>query len=34
MVVPEGVSFEKLCRKLYGDQAMDDWTRPAEASNG
>jgi NAD(P)-dependent dehydrogenase (short-subunit alcohol dehydrogenase family) len=23
MVIPEGVSFEKLCRKLYGDETMD-----------
>jgi NAD(P)-dependent dehydrogenase (short-subunit alcohol dehydrogenase family) len=23
MVLPEGVSFEKLCRKLYGDEVMD-----------
>jgi len=23
MVIPEGVSFEKLCRKLYGDEVMD-----------
>lgn len=25
MVLPEGVSFEKLCRKLYGDAVMDAW---------
>jgi len=23
MVLPEGVSFEKLCRKIYGDEVMD-----------
>jgi NAD(P)-dependent dehydrogenase (short-subunit alcohol dehydrogenase family) len=30
MVLPEGVSFEKLCRKLYGDEVMDACTGPAE----
>jgi NAD(P)-dependent dehydrogenase (short-subunit alcohol dehydrogenase family) len=29
MEIPEGVSFEDLCRKLYGDQAMDECTGPA-----
>ncbi len=28
MSIPEGVSFEKLCRKLYGDEAMDDCMGP------
>jgi NAD(P)-dependent dehydrogenase (short-subunit alcohol dehydrogenase family) len=30
MVIPEGVSFEKLCRKIYGDEAMDACMRPAK----
>ncbi len=29
MVIPEGVSFEKLCRKLYGDAVMDACKGPA-----
>jgi NAD(P)-dependent dehydrogenase (short-subunit alcohol dehydrogenase family) len=29
MVIPEGVSFEKLCRKLYGDEVMDACRGPA-----
>jgi NAD(P)-dependent dehydrogenase (short-subunit alcohol dehydrogenase family) len=29
MEIPEGVSFENLCRKLYGDRVMDDCTGPA-----
>jgi NAD(P)-dependent dehydrogenase (short-subunit alcohol dehydrogenase family) len=28
MGIPGGVSFEKLCRKLYGDEAMDDCLGP------
>jgi NAD(P)-dependent dehydrogenase (short-subunit alcohol dehydrogenase family) len=28
MVLPEGVSFEKLCRKIYGDEVMDAATGP------
>jgi NAD(P)-dependent dehydrogenase (short-subunit alcohol dehydrogenase family) len=28
MVIPEGVSFEKLCRKIYGDEVMDRCTGP------
>jgi len=28
MVIPEGVSFEKLCRKLYGDELMDRCVGP------
>jgi len=31
MGIAEGVSFEKLCRKLYGDEAMDDCVGPAKA---
>jgi NAD(P)-dependent dehydrogenase (short-subunit alcohol dehydrogenase family) len=30
MVIPEGVSFEKLCRKIYGDEAMDACMGPAQ----
>ncbi len=30
MGIPEGVSFEKLCRTLYGDELMDSCTRPTE----
>jgi len=30
MVIPEGVSFGKLCRKIYGDEAMDACMGPAE----
>ena len=29
MVIPEGVSFEKLCRKIYGDELIDDCLGPA-----
>jgi NAD(P)-dependent dehydrogenase (short-subunit alcohol dehydrogenase family) len=29
MAIPEGVSFEKLCRKLYGDEVMDASKGPA-----
>ena len=28
MVIPEGVSFEKLCRKIYGDELMDRCVGP------
>ncbi len=28
MVIPEGVSFEKLCRKIYGDELMDNCIGP------
>ncbi len=28
MSIPKGVSFEKLCRKLYGDEAMDGCVGP------
>jgi len=28
MVIPEGVSFEKLCRKIYGDEVMDRCVGP------
>jgi NAD(P)-dependent dehydrogenase (short-subunit alcohol dehydrogenase family) len=28
MALPEGVSFEKLCRKLYGNAVMDDCIGP------
>jgi len=28
MVIPEGVSFENLCRRLYGDDVMDRCTGP------
>jgi NAD(P)-dependent dehydrogenase (short-subunit alcohol dehydrogenase family) len=28
MMLPEGVSFEKLCRKLYGDEVMDNAAGP------
>jgi NAD(P)-dependent dehydrogenase (short-subunit alcohol dehydrogenase family) len=31
MVLPEGVSFEKLCRKIYGDEAMDACMGPVES---
>ena len=31
MALPEGVSFEKLCRKLYGDELMDACSGPAGA---
>jgi len=31
MLIPEGVSFEKLCRKLYGDSVMDDCAGPVKA---
>ncbi len=30
MVIPEGVSFEKLCRKLYGDELMDECVGPTQ----
>jgi len=30
MAIPEGVSFEKLCRQLYGDEVMDQCTGPAK----
>jgi len=29
MAIPESVSFEKLCRKLYGDEVMDACKGPA-----
>jgi NAD(P)-dependent dehydrogenase (short-subunit alcohol dehydrogenase family) len=29
MALPEGVSFEKLCRRIYGDELMDRCTGPA-----
>jgi len=32
MVIPEGVSFEKLCRRIYGDELMDRCTGPARES--
>jgi NAD(P)-dependent dehydrogenase (short-subunit alcohol dehydrogenase family) len=32
MVLPEGVSFEKLCRRIYGDELMDRCTGPARES--
>ncbi|MBW2244599.1 MAG: SDR family oxidoreductase [Deltaproteobacteria bacterium] len=28
MALPEGVSFEKLCRKIYGDEVMDSCVGP------
>ena len=31
MGIPEGVSFETLCRKLYGDKAMDDCLGPGNS---
>ena len=30
MVIPEGFSFEKLCRKLYGDELIDACVGPAK----
>jgi len=36
MAIPEGVSFENLCRKMYGDEVMDRCTgapsRPASST--
>jgi NAD(P)-dependent dehydrogenase (short-subunit alcohol dehydrogenase family) len=29
MEIPEGVSFENLCRRMYGDGLMDECTGPA-----
>jgi hypothetical protein len=30
MGIPQGVSFERLCRNLYGDEAMDACVGPAK----
>jgi NAD(P)-dependent dehydrogenase (short-subunit alcohol dehydrogenase family) len=30
MGIPQGVSFERLCRQLYGDDAMDECVGPAD----
>jgi 3-oxoacyl-[acyl-carrier protein] reductase len=32
MVIPEGVSFERLCRQLYGDEVMDRCKGPDPSS--
>jgi hypothetical protein len=34
MVIPEGVSFERLCRSIYGDEVMDRCTGPAHRYEG
>ncbi len=31
LALPDGVSFEKLCRKLYGDETMDSCIGPAKS---